>query len=188
MGIRIRFVPNTMPQTGVSERHDEYTPSSTSAARLRYGGQLVRVKVCPKCGSENKPDKASCSGCYASLEGVVQTEGAHRAASAPDQPVQSRPPAAQPLGQSASSSPGAMPSSNYAPPGAPSSYGPTFSERRQPTKQPMNWGAIIFVILILAEARSRDGGSSSSRRARRSSCSGSSMRPRQATTKRSRPA
>jgi len=108
------------------------------------------IKVCPKCGSENKLGKASCSGCYASLEGVPETEGKERPAAAPPPPAPSPPSTPEPLGKS---EPGAMPSSNFMPPpGAPSSYGPTFNERRQPVKQGPNWGAIILVILLLAGA------------------------------------
>ena len=107
------------------------------------------IKLCPKCGAENKPDKASCSGCYASLEGVPETEGKERPAAPPPQPNQDRPAAAQPLGGQAEQS--ATPTSNYmAPPGAPSSYGPSVNERRQPVKQGPNWGAIFLVVLLIA--------------------------------------
>lgn len=108
------------------------------------------IKVCPKCGSENKLGKASCSGCYASLDGVPETEATERPAATPPQPAHNPPSTPEPLGQSA---PGAMPTSNFMPPpGAPSSYGPTFNERRQPVKQGPNWGAIVLVVLLLGGA------------------------------------
>ena len=114
----------------------------------------MQTRLCPKCGMENKPDKASCSGCYASLEGVAPTEAKEKPAPSQTQPAAQQPLAAQPLSSSGSAVPGAgPPPPNYAaPPGAPSSYGPTFNERRPPIKQGPNWGAIILVILLLAGA------------------------------------
>lgn len=120
----------------------------------------MQVKVCPKCGAENKPDKASCSGCYSSLEGVVETEAKARPAPEPTQPQAQAPPPAQPLGQSPLSGPatptGPTPADNYAPPpGAPSPYGApmTFPERRSaPASRGPNWGAIALVIVLLAGA------------------------------------
>lgn len=115
----------------------------------------MQVRLCPKCGSENKPDKASCSGCYASLESVAPTEAKEKPA------VQAKPaaqqlPAAQPL---SSPGPGAAsdgpPTPNYGPPpGAPSySYGPAPNERRSaPVKKGPNWGAIVLVVLLLGGA------------------------------------
>jgi hypothetical protein len=97
------------------------------------------VKVCPKCGSENSPSKASCSGCYASLEGVPETEGKERPAATPPQPPQNPPSTPQPLGQN-----GPRP--------AATSYSPPFNERRQPVKQGPNWGAIVLVLLLLGGA------------------------------------
>lgn len=109
------------------------------------------IKLCPKCGLENRLGKASCSGCYASLEGVPETEGKERPAVTPRPPAQRPPSTPQPLGQSRP--PGEMPdASSMPPPGAPPSYGPTFNERRPPVKQGPNWGAIILVILLLAGA------------------------------------
>jgi hypothetical protein len=128
----------------------------------------MQVKVCPKCGAENRPDKASCSGCYTSLEGVAETEAQPRPAPTqpqaqprpPAQPQAQMPPAAQPLGASPLSGPagpagptGPTPADNYAaPPGAPSPYGPTptYSERRSaPASRGPNWGAIVGVLILL---------------------------------------
>jgi len=115
----------------------------------------MQVRLCPKCGSENKPEKASCSGCYASLESVAPTEAREKPA------VQAKPAAqqlqaAQPL---SSPGPGAAgggpPTPNYGPPpGAPSySYGPAPNERRSaPVKKGPNWGAIVLVVLLLGGA------------------------------------
>lgn len=112
----------------------------------------MQVKVCPKCGAENRPDKAACSGCYSSLEGVPETEGKPKPAStgpAAERPTTEGPPAAQPLGGIGSPAP----NPNYAPPGGPSTYRPpTFNERSQPIKQGPNWGAIVLVVLLIAGA------------------------------------
>lgn len=35
----------------------------------------MQIKVCPKCGSENRADRNACSSCYAPLESVQLTEG-----------------------------------------------------------------------------------------------------------------
>ncbi len=115
----------------------------------------MQVLVCPKCGMENKTGKASCSGCYASLAGVAETESKQQptpaATAAPrprPQPEAQAP--AQPLGGGLGS-PDGSPAPNYAPPsGAPNTYGPMFNERRQPIKQGPNWGAIFLVILVIA--------------------------------------
>ena len=114
----------------------------------------MKVKVCPKCGAENKPDKASCSGCYSSLEDVAETEAKPRPAAAPSQPQEPRPPAAaSPLSGPATVE-GQTPAGYFAPPpGAPSPYGPTFPERRPaPISRGPNWGAIVVVIVLLAGA------------------------------------
>ena len=109
----------------------------------------MQVKVCPKCGSENKADKASCSGCYASLESVAPTEAKERPAPVQTQPAAQRPPAAQPLSSSGPAGAGA-PAPNHRPP---STYGPSFNERRSaPVKNGLNWGAIVFVVLLLGGA------------------------------------
>ena len=112
----------------------------------------MQVKLCPKCGSENKEDKASCSGCYASLEGIAPTEAKDRPAPVQAPPAAQQPPAAQPL---SSSGPGAAsdgpPAPNYGPP--PSTYGPSFNERRSaPVKRGPNWGAIVLGVLLLGGA------------------------------------
>jgi hypothetical protein len=46
----------------------------------------MHVKVCPKCGAENKETSAACSNCYAPLEGVSPTQSTKAS-----QPVQSKP-------------------------------------------------------------------------------------------------
>lgn len=120
----------------------------------------MQVKVCPKCGVENKPDKASCSNCYTSLESVDETEAKPRSA-----PVQSAEasssdqPQAQPLSASPLAGPeapaGPTPADNYAPPpGAPSPYGPapTFERRPAPARGGPSWVGIILAIVILAAA------------------------------------
>jgi hypothetical protein len=120
----------------------------------------MQVKVCPKCGAENKPDKASCSGCYSSLEGVVETEAKARPAPEPNRPQAQAPPAAQPLSGSPLTGPatpaGPTPADNYTPPpGAPSPYGApmTFPEKRSaPVSRGTNWIAIVLVVVLLGGA------------------------------------
>lgn len=114
----------------------------------------MQVKVCPKCGAENKPDKASCSGCYASLEDVAETEATPRPAAAPSQPQEPRPPAAaSPLSGPATVE-GQTPTGYFAPlPDAPRPDGPVLRERRPaPAGRGPNWGAIVLVIVLLAGA------------------------------------
>lgn len=115
----------------------------------------MQVRVCPKCGAENRPDRASCSNCYTSLEAVAETEAKPRPvptqprAEAPNQPV-----SASPLTGPAVTA-GPTPADNYAPPpGAPSPYGPppSFERRLAPTSRGPNWIAIILTIVILAGA------------------------------------
>ena len=48
------------------------------------------VKVCPKCGAENRETSAACSNCYAPLDGVSSTESTKAS-----RPVQSKPAARQ---------------------------------------------------------------------------------------------
>jgi len=109
---------------------------------------------------ENKPDKASCSGCYVSLEGVTPTEAKEKPAPVKAQPSVQQPPAAQPLAPSGPAVGGETPGPNYGPPpnygpapGGPSySYGPTNEKRTSPIKPGVNWGAIVFVILLVGAA------------------------------------
>jgi hypothetical protein len=51
----------------------------------------MQVKVCPKCGAENREASAACSNCYSSLDGVSPTESTKAS-----QPIQPRPAVARP--------------------------------------------------------------------------------------------
>jgi hypothetical protein len=112
----------------------------------------MKVKVCPKCGAENKPDRASCSGCYSSLEDVAETEAKPRPAAAPSQPQEPRPPAgASPLSGPATAEQ-QTPAGYFAPlPDPPRPYVPEFNQRRlSSVSRGPNWGAIALVIVLLA--------------------------------------
>ncbi len=56
----------------------------------------MQVKVCPKCGAENRDASAACSNCYTSLEGVALTESAKAAQPVAAAPAVPRPPITTP--------------------------------------------------------------------------------------------
>jgi|YNPNPStandDraft_1061719.scaffolds.fasta_scaffold00003_81 hypothetical protein len=123
----------------------------------------MQVRVCPKCGAENRQDRASCSNCYATLAEVELPESnvAHSApktTKASDATVQSeirpRPitePGLQPLAgvPLTGETPPPQPSGRtYSPPIGPSFARPT-RESAAPRSMRPNWGAIILVIILI---------------------------------------
>lgn len=131
----------------------------------------MQVKVCPKCGWENKIVNASCSNCFAKLDDVVPTEAKEKPqvsttpAQAPNPPQPSQLQAA-PMNNTASDggglAAGQTPPSYRNPdavpggpgqngPSGPSSYGAPFQERRPVPPPPKKSGAggIITAIIIL---------------------------------------
>lgn len=99
----------------------------------------MQVKICPKCGTENKDQNACCANCYASLDGVAST-----LSSKPDEPVVVKKKAEEPV----------QPSAYEAPP-PPSQHRPTpYSnferERLTPLPRRSPVGSIIKFLVIAA--------------------------------------
>ncbi|MCX8052380.1 MAG: hypothetical protein N3B12_01100 [Armatimonadetes bacterium] len=108
----------------------------------------MKVKICPKCGSENKEANESCSSCYASLDNAELRESTNEPiAVPPSKPVTPR--SSQPRASSTET-----PQSPYGPPVG-SVVGPTrpvstYRERRVPAKQGFGFGAFVFILILLA--------------------------------------
>jgi len=110
----------------------------------------MKVKVCPKCGSENKETNESCSSCYASLAEVELTESTKEpmvvapAPAKPAEPPKAETPAAPPQ----------APLSPYGPPpgpiARPAGYTPTYRERAAPVRRGSSAGLIVFILILLA--------------------------------------
>ncbi len=112
----------------------------------------MQVKVCPKCKAENKPENVTCSGCYASLDGVQATESQGPAATPAQPPTPSGPPppAQAPPQQRPPAAQGPPPeqASPYGPPPA-GAYGPRVRPAPEPVKQGSSVGVIILLLLVL---------------------------------------
>jgi len=110
----------------------------------------MKVKVCPKCGSENKETNESCSSCYASLAGVESTESAKAPMVLPPAPAKAAEP---PKAETPAPPPQAPPSPYGPPPGPiarPGGYTPGYRERAAPVKQGSSVGLIVFILILLA--------------------------------------
>lgn len=107
----------------------------------------MKVKVCPKCGAENRPEKESCSNCYGSLEGVELTESTREPVITSSQPTRPpRPPRGEPL----TNLPGEPVRKEETPA---QSFGESpFYSSRPPVavKQGANFGVIFLVVILLA--------------------------------------
>lgn len=113
----------------------------------------MQVKICPKCNAENRPDRASCSNCYVSLEEVAITTVEKKEPVTCQAETQGQTLAGQPLNAPSNEQPKPAESPYGPPPGPPrpgAVSGPPFRENRQPIQQGTNWGAIILVVLLLA--------------------------------------
>ncbi len=111
----------------------------------------MEVKLCEKCGAENKIDNEVCSSCYASLVGakVVQSTKEPVVVSQV-QPRAPRP--SQPQAPAATTPQNQV----YGPPPGASAVGPPpqgmFTERRPPVKQRSGGGALAFIIILILVA------------------------------------
>ena len=110
----------------------------------------MKVKVCPKCGSENKETNESCSSCYASLAEVELTESTKEPMVVPPAPAK---PAEPPKAQTPAAPPQA-PASPYGPPpgpiARPAGYTPMYRERAAPVRRGSSAGLIVFILILLA--------------------------------------
>ena len=104
----------------------------------------MKVKVCAKCGAENKESNESCSSCYASLAGVEFTESTKEPMVLP--PAAQRP--AEPR-KAETPAPTAQTPPAGGPGGAPS-YTPIYRERPAPVKQGSSVALIVVILILLA--------------------------------------
>jgi hypothetical protein len=128
----------------------------------------VQVKICPKCKAENKLSNASCSKCYASLEGALSSEVPDPVVPEAQQDTQSAQPqiGSAPPAPTIGAAPG-MPTVGGPPPaegpppatganpyGPPPSavYTPPMRENSRPIRQGPDVGAIVLLIVLLAGA------------------------------------
>ena len=104
----------------------------------------MQVKVCAKCGAENKETNDSCSSCYASLADARTAESTKEPIVLPPEPAErpERRPTETPT-----------PAAQMPPPGPPvatSTYSPPFRERPAPVKQGSSAGVIIVILILIA--------------------------------------
>jgi len=107
----------------------------------------MKVKVCPKCGSENKETNESCSSCYASIVDVELVESTKEPIVLPPAPPPkpAQPRAAQAAPRSAQEPPGPPPG-----PAGHAGYTPAYSERRAPTRRRSSAGLVVLVLILAA--------------------------------------
>ena len=96
----------------------------------------MKIKVCPKCGSENKETNESCSSCYASLGDVELTDSTIEQA----EPSSAETPAPAPSGYAPTPGPTARP------PG----HTPIYRERPAPVRQGSGAGLVVFILILFA--------------------------------------
>lgn len=100
----------------------------------------MQVKVCAKCGTENKIERASCANCYGSLSDVAST-----LRSKPQEPVVAKPKPAQPE-KPASPGPGPHPLQ----PGVERRYVPPAQPHASAKSGSGTFVIVAFVVLLIA--------------------------------------
>jgi hypothetical protein len=137
-----------------------YNMDGTGLGVVGEDGSPVQVRVCPKCKAENKLSNASCSSCYASLEGALMKEVADAIVPEAQQNAQPQIGAAPPPAPGMPTIGGPRPAEGPPPGAPPSPYGPPPSqvytppsrENMRPTKQGPNVLAIVLIIVLLGGA------------------------------------